>query len=96
MGCNIRVLKAGHGKSPAICRRSGDGHYKGWMIMARCSTQHDGATFPAGQLIPGWVEALSLMKEGDTWELVIPSELGYGPQGGRRGYSARIRPWSST
>jgi FKBP-type peptidyl-prolyl cis-trans isomerase len=21
------------------------------------------------------------MKEGDTWELVIPSDLGYGPQG---------------
>ena len=34
-----------------------------------------------GALIPGWVEALSLMKEGDQWELVIPSDLGYGPEG---------------
>jgi FKBP-type peptidyl-prolyl cis-trans isomerase len=33
---------------------------------------------PAGKLIPGWMEALSLMKEGDEWELVVPSELGYG------------------
>jgi FKBP-type peptidyl-prolyl cis-trans isomerase len=32
-------------------------------------------------LIPGWVEALSLMKEGDSWELVLPSDLGYGPEG---------------
>jgi FKBP-type peptidyl-prolyl cis-trans isomerase len=39
------------------------------------------ADFPAGQLIPGWVEALSLMKEGDSWELVLPSELGYGESG---------------
>jgi FKBP-type peptidyl-prolyl cis-trans isomerase len=39
------------------------------------------ATFPAGQLIPGWVEALKLMKAGDTWELAIPPELGYGADG---------------
>jgi hypothetical protein len=39
------------------------------------------ATFPAGQLIPGWVEALQKMKEGDEWELVIPSNLGYGEAG---------------
>jgi FKBP-type peptidyl-prolyl cis-trans isomerase len=37
--------------------------------------------FPADGLIAGWVEALSLMKEGDRWELVIPSELGYGAFG---------------
>jgi FKBP-type peptidyl-prolyl cis-trans isomerase FklB len=27
------------------------------------------------------VEALSLMKEGDEWELVIPSNLAYGERG---------------
>jgi FKBP-type peptidyl-prolyl cis-trans isomerase len=39
------------------------------------------ASFPAGHLIPGWVEALSKMKEGDEWELVIPAALGYGAEG---------------
>lgn len=39
------------------------------------------ASFPAGHLIPGWVEALSMMKEGDEWELAIPSSLGYGEEG---------------
>jgi len=38
-------------------------------------------TFPAGVLIPGWVEALSKMKEGDQWELVIPYPLAYGEEG---------------
>ncbi len=38
-------------------------------------------TFPLAQLIPGWVEALPLMKEGDTWEVVVPYELGYGAAG---------------
>jgi FKBP-type peptidyl-prolyl cis-trans isomerase len=32
-------------------------------------------------LIPGWVEALQMMKVGDEWEIVIPSALGYGEQG---------------
>lgn len=32
-------------------------------------------------MIPGWVEALQLMKEGDKWRLFIPSQLAYGPAG---------------
>ena len=26
----------------------------------------------------GWTEAMQLMKEGDKWELYIPSKLAYG------------------
>ena len=58
--------------------------YKGALINGQVFDQTnpgDTATFPAGRLIPGWVEALSLMKEGDAWEIVIPSNLGYGEQG---------------
>jgi len=29
-------------------------------------------------VIPGWVEALQLMKVGDKWQLFIPSKLAYG------------------
>lgn len=36
---------------------------------------------PVGGLIPGWQEALLMMPEGSKWELVIPSELGYGEKG---------------
>jgi FKBP-type peptidyl-prolyl cis-trans isomerase len=39
------------------------------------------ATFPVNGVIPGWVEALQLMEVGDKWEIVIPSELAYGPGG---------------
>jgi len=39
------------------------------------------ATFPVNGVIKGWTEALQLMKEGSKWELVIPSELAYGPRG---------------
>ncbi|MEM6947467.1 MAG: FKBP-type peptidyl-prolyl cis-trans isomerase [Pseudomonadota bacterium] len=39
------------------------------------------AIFPAGRLIPGWVEALSLMKRGERWLIHIPSDLAYGENG---------------
>lgn len=39
------------------------------------------ATFVAGGLIPGWVEALQMMKPGDEWILFIPSNMGYGARG---------------
>jgi FKBP-type peptidyl-prolyl cis-trans isomerase FklB len=32
-------------------------------------------------VIPGWKEALQLMKEGATWQLVVPAELAYGARG---------------
>mmetsp|Transcript_39578 Transcript_39578/g.119614 ORF Transcript_39578/g.119614 Transcript_39578/m.119614 type:complete len:386 (-) Transcript_39578:60-1217(-) len=33
------------------------------------------------QVVPGWTEALQLMREGDRWEIIVPSELGYGERG---------------
>jgi FKBP-type peptidyl-prolyl cis-trans isomerase len=38
-------------------------------------------TFPVDGVIKGWGEALQLMKEGSKWQLFIPSDLAYGPQG---------------
>jgi FKBP-type peptidyl-prolyl cis-trans isomerase len=83
-GLEYRVLKSGTGESV----KSGDDMvtvtYKGSLINGKVFDQTgpgETATFPAGMLIPGWVEALSLMKEGDAWEIVIPSNLGYGEQG---------------
>ena len=39
------------------------------------------ATFGVTQVIPGWVEALQLMKVGAKYRLFIPSQLAYGEQG---------------
>lgn len=38
-------------------------------------------TLPSNQVIPGWVEALEMMKQGDRWLVFIPSELAYGEAG---------------
>jgi len=36
------------------------------------------ADLPLQGLIPGWVEALQLMRPGDEWMLYVPPNLGYG------------------
>ena len=76
-GLQYQVIKSGTGKSPTP-NDLVTVTYRGSLIngMVFDETQPGKtATFPAGQLIPGWVEALQKMKEGDEWELVIPSNL---------------------
>ena len=36
--------------------------------------------FPLQGLVPGWVEALQLMRPGDEWMLYLPAKLGYGDE----------------
>eukprot|EP00933_Yihiella_yeosuensis_P066565 TRINITY_DN70900_c0_g1_i1.p1 TRINITY_DN70900_c0_g1~~TRINITY_DN70900_c0_g1_i1.p1 ORF type:complete len:416 (+),score=62.50 TRINITY_DN70900_c0_g1_i1:86-1249(+) len=33
------------------------------------------------QVVPGWCEAMQMMREGEKWEVVLPSHLAYGEQG---------------
>jgi FKBP-type peptidyl-prolyl cis-trans isomerase len=83
-GLMYRVIKAGTG--PQVQKDSDvvTVYYKGALITGKVFDQtkpEEPAQFQAGGLIPGWVEALKLMKTGDTWELAIPAELGYGADG---------------
>lgn len=83
-GLQYRVLHAGTGKTVTSGNDLVTVTYRGWLIDGKVFDQTPPgrtAQFPAGRLIPGWVEALSLMKEGDEWQLVIPSDLGYGARG---------------
>jgi FKBP-type peptidyl-prolyl cis-trans isomerase len=41
-------------------------------------------TFPVAAVVPGFSEALQLMKPGDRWLVFIPSDLGYGARGAGR------------
>ncbi|MCX8667143.1 FKBP-type peptidyl-prolyl cis-trans isomerase [Acetobacteraceae bacterium B3987] len=45
------------------------------------SEMHTGAAYmemPLDGVIEGWMEGLPMMRVGDTWELYVPPQLGYG------------------
>ncbi|MDE6114446.1 FKBP-type peptidyl-prolyl cis-trans isomerase [Barnesiella sp. WM24] len=83
-GLQYEVLQEGTGKQP-VATDSVTVHYTGKLIDGTVfdSSVERGApaTFGVTQVIPGWVEALQLMKEGAKWRLFIPSQLAYGPNG---------------
>ena len=60
-------------------------HYKGTLTNGeQFDSSHDRgqpAEFPVSGVIPGWTEALQLMKVGGKAKLFIPPELAYGPSG---------------
>ena len=85
-GLYYKIIKDGNDKKP----NTGDMvsvHYKGMLL--------DGTVFDSsyereqpiefllgtGRVIPGWDEGISLLSEGASAKLVIPSNLAYGSQG---------------
>lgn len=85
-GLEYKVLRAG--PAGGVSPRLGDQvrvEYEGRLLDGAVfdSTASNGgpASFPVGELIPAWNEALQLMKPGDQWVLYVPPALGYGPQG---------------
>lgn len=91
-GLQFEILKSGDGKSPGPTSRVVT-HYQGSFIDGRVFDSSiergEPAEFPVNRVIKGWTEALQMMKEGDKWRLVIPSELAYGKGGAGGG---RIPP----
>ena len=41
----------------------------------------EASSFDLREMIPAWLEAVPMMREGDTWELYVPPSLGYGATG---------------
>ena len=83
-GLQYEVLEEGTGKQP-VAQDQVTVHSTGKLIDGTVfdSSVERGqpATFGVTQVIPGWVEALQMMKEGAKWRLFIPSNLAYGPNG---------------
>jgi FKBP-type peptidyl-prolyl cis-trans isomerase len=59
-------------------------HYAGTLIdgtpFDSSYARGEPAAFPSNRLIPGWVEALQMMRPGDKWELYIHPDLAYGDE----------------
>jgi FKBP-type peptidyl-prolyl cis-trans isomerase FklB len=83
-GLQYKVLKEGTGPTPkadAIVSV----HYRGTLLdgteFDSSYARNEPLVLPAGGVIPGWTEALTLMKEGSKWQLYIPAALAYGEDG---------------
>jgi FKBP-type peptidyl-prolyl cis-trans isomerase FklB len=82
-GLQYKVISSGpegarspNASSPCKC------HYRGTLINGQefdsSYKRNAPATFAPNQVVAGWTEAMQLMKEGDKWELYLPSQLAYG------------------
>ncbi|HUN61709.1 MAG TPA: FKBP-type peptidyl-prolyl cis-trans isomerase [Candidatus Sulfotelmatobacter sp.] len=83
-GLQYKVITQGNGPKP-MPSDVVECNYKGTLIDG---TEFDSsakrgkpATFPVGQVIKGWTEALQLMPVGSKWELYLPPTLAYGERG---------------
>jgi FKBP-type peptidyl-prolyl cis-trans isomerase len=86
-GLQYKILHNGFGKRP-LPTDIVTVYYTGSLINGQV---FDGtepglpAQFRASDLIPGWTEALLLMREGDKWRITSPANLGYGARGAGQG-----------
>lgn len=78
-----RIAGDGSGRRPTV-QDVVTLHYAGTLVDG---TQFDSsyggkpATFPLAALIRAWQEAVPQMGVGDTIEIAVPSDRGYGPRG---------------
>ncbi|HWU95239.1 MAG TPA: FKBP-type peptidyl-prolyl cis-trans isomerase [Sphingomonas sp.] len=79
-----RIKGDGSGKHPTVSDTV-TLHYAGTFIDGeKFDSSYDRgepATFPLAMLIKGWQVAVPLMGVGDTFEIAIPADLGYGFKG---------------
>ena len=83
-GLQYKVITEGSGATPSPEDRVRV-HYTGYLLNGKVfdSSVQRGtpADFGVKQVIPGWSEALQLMKVGSKYKLFIPSRLAYGEHG---------------
>lgn len=83
-GLQYKIIKEGNGPTPKATDTVTT-HYQGKLIDG---TEFDSsykrgepAKFTVNGVIPGWTEALQLMKTGSKWEIYVPAKLAYGEHG---------------
>jgi FKBP-type peptidyl-prolyl cis-trans isomerase FklB len=84
-GVQYKILRASKGKmandnSVVVCR------YRGELIDGTVFDKSEAgkpAALNVATFLPGLIEAIKLMPSGSKWQVVVPSQLGYGEMGNR-------------
>lgn len=83
-GLQYEVLAEGSGRKPKA-EDSVVVQYRGTLVDGKefdSSFRRNGPeTLPLDSVIPGWAEALQLMREGAKWRICVPPHLAYGETG---------------
>jgi len=83
-GLQYKILEPGEG-TPPLATDQVRVHYTGTFIDGKVFDssieRNEPIVFAVNQVIPGWTEALQLMKPGAKWMLYVPPALAYGDKG---------------
>jgi FKBP-type peptidyl-prolyl cis-trans isomerase FklB len=83
-GLQYKIITQGNGPKPSL-NQTVRCHYRGTLVDGRefdsSYERGEPTEFPVSGVIKGWTEALQLMPTGSKWQLFIPSDLAYGPNG---------------
>jgi FKBP-type peptidyl-prolyl cis-trans isomerase len=86
-GLQYEVIHEGDGPKPTAfdtVRVHYEGALTNGIVFDSSYSRGEPIEFPLNEVIPGWTEGLQLMGVGSKYRLIIPSDLGYGPQGARQ------------
>ena len=83
-GLQYEVITEGSGETPKPTDQV-TVNYRGTLpdgkVFDSSYDRGEPATFPVNGVIPGWVEALQLMKPGSKYKIYLPPALAYGESG---------------
>lgn len=83
-GLQYKVLVKGKGPIPKktdVVVVDYEGKLTSGMVFDSSYKRGKPAKFPVSGVIKGWQQALTMMPQGSTWEIVIPPKLAYGTHG---------------
>lgn len=83
-GLQYRIITEGDGPTPVdgeMVLANYTGTFVDGTVFDTSTNAGKPAQFQVGRVIPGWNEALKLMKAGSKWQVFVPSDLAYGPNG---------------
>ena len=83
-GLQYQIIEKGTGAQPQLQDRvvvNYIGRLVTGQVLDSSYARGEPLNIPVNRVIPGWTEALQMMSVGSKWQLVIPSNLGYGANG---------------
>ncbi len=84
-GVQYKIVKSGpaDGQHPTpedLVKVNYEGSLLNGQVFDSSFQRNKPVTFQLKKLIPGWIDAVQLMRPGDQWILYVPPSMGYGDE----------------